>query len=1036
MRRLRRSLVVIVFLLLASSLWATDYYVDATNGRDSNDGLSPSSAWKTITKVNNSMSLFRPGDRILFKRGERWSDACLNIICSGSPSNPIIFGAYGNGEKPTLDGSRGIGHAGIYSTSPNIGYITVEDFHIINMTGGNYDGIQFKNKKWNITISRCRINNVTNCGIYLDQIDTYIIEDCEISNCGNGGIVIYGSASNPITNGIVRNNICHDFPANDGITIHRDGNYNNAGPNHYFYNNLCYNCNEEPFDIVAGSNIILRNNKAYANNNAGLSIGHGVSRVFVENHYDHDENKTSFHIINSSHVVISKSILKKAIRQLLHIADDTKDIYLANNTLLYTQNAQRDPIYIDRYNAGSFPSNIIARNNIITSTTTSGPSRMLYYSNDSNPSNTNSDFDYNLYWRPGANGSENFFYDSLHGPHPLSTRQAYQEDIHSLILDPCLSNPSNEDYHLCPSSPCINAGGWLTTITSPSGSGKTFNVADSRWFHDGFGLTSGSQIQLENHPSPLLITKIDYSTHTITVNQYVSWSQGDGVAFAYHGYAPDIGAFEYEDSSTLQLSIDASPTSGEAPLIVKFTATATGGTPPYSWHWDFGDGSSSSSQNPSHTYSSPATYTASLSLTDSLNNQKKASINITVTQPQVPLSVSVSASPTSGEAPLIVKFTATATGGTPPYSWHWDFGDGSSSSSQNPSHTYMTSGNFTVTLTATDKNKTQATDSLSLTVSTNISYILTISSSTGSPAPGSGGNTYPPPGTYSYPPESEVNIKAIPKADYRFSKWSGDLNDSNVYEENIVLNLNSDKSLSALFCVKCGDLNGDLRITPLDAQIVFDIFLGKIKNPTECEKENGDVNCSGTKTEPEITPGDAQAIFNKYLKRRDLPSDCSGKSREEKKSLSSKRKKSNNVSIVINDIRVSYGEELLVPIIIENPKNVDAFGFDIIYPTEIMDYLGFDEAEYTKQFHQFEILETEKGILRIGGYKIDTSLNEGSQILTVLIFKITGKKKKMTKFVITNLVDDTKNALVKSGKILLELENPSLSKKKKNQFEL
>lgn len=43
------------------------YYVDNTTGNDTNDGLLQTTAWRTISKVNNAS--LRPGDSILFKRG-------------------------------------------------------------------------------------------------------------------------------------------------------------------------------------------------------------------------------------------------------------------------------------------------------------------------------------------------------------------------------------------------------------------------------------------------------------------------------------------------------------------------------------------------------------------------------------------------------------------------------------------------------------------------------------------------------------------------------------------------------------------------------------------------------------------------------------------------------------------------------------------------------------------------------------------------------------------------------------------------------
>jgi PKD repeat protein len=55
------------------------------------------------------------------------------------------------------------------------------------------------------------------------------------------------------------------------------------------------------------------------------------------------------------------------------------------------------------------------------------------------------------------------------------------------------------------------------------------------------------------------------------------------------------------------------PTSGTAPLMVRFVDTST--NDPTSWSWDFGDGASSSHQNPVHSYESAGQYTVSLTVT-------------------------------------------------------------------------------------------------------------------------------------------------------------------------------------------------------------------------------------------------------------------------------------------------------------------------------------------------------------------------------------------------------------------------------------
>ena len=81
-----------------------NYYVDFTIGNDSNNGTSPSTAWKTIDKVNDEMSNFVAGDSVLFKRGDTWDGERLYIEnIQGSELNDIVFGAYGNGNKPVIN---------------------------------------------------------------------------------------------------------------------------------------------------------------------------------------------------------------------------------------------------------------------------------------------------------------------------------------------------------------------------------------------------------------------------------------------------------------------------------------------------------------------------------------------------------------------------------------------------------------------------------------------------------------------------------------------------------------------------------------------------------------------------------------------------------------------------------------------------------------------------------------------------------------------------------------------------------------------
>ena len=99
MRKILGCFIIIMIMITSQIFAGTIYYVDATNGSDSNSGTSPAIAWKTINKVNNSS--FNPGDSILFKRGETWREQLI-VPSSGSIGNPITFSAYGSAVMPII----------------------------------------------------------------------------------------------------------------------------------------------------------------------------------------------------------------------------------------------------------------------------------------------------------------------------------------------------------------------------------------------------------------------------------------------------------------------------------------------------------------------------------------------------------------------------------------------------------------------------------------------------------------------------------------------------------------------------------------------------------------------------------------------------------------------------------------------------------------------------------------------------------------------------------------------------------------------
>lgn len=94
--------IFILTSVLPFSGFATDYYISNT-GNDRGNGTSPATAWRSIERLNAAFSIIKPGDNILFKRGESFFGT-LRITVSGSEGKPISFAAYGNGPNPVITG--------------------------------------------------------------------------------------------------------------------------------------------------------------------------------------------------------------------------------------------------------------------------------------------------------------------------------------------------------------------------------------------------------------------------------------------------------------------------------------------------------------------------------------------------------------------------------------------------------------------------------------------------------------------------------------------------------------------------------------------------------------------------------------------------------------------------------------------------------------------------------------------------------------------------------------------------------------------
>lgn len=177
----------------------------------------------------------------------------------------------------------------------------------------------------------------------------------------------------------------------------------------------------------------------------------------------------------------------------------------------------------------------------------------------------------------------------------------------------------------------------------------------------------------------------------------------DGICdrtYRVSGYMVDTLPLRERTNRTPPVAVfSASPSSGTAPLTVRFNDTSRGD--PGLWDWSFGDGTSSISRNATHRYAEPGRYTVTLRVRDATGaNASVRTGAITVAAPVKRPTAAFRAVPRSGAEPLAVQFTDVSTGS--PRAWRWTFGDGTTSTERNPRHVYREAGSYTIGLRVTN----------------------------------------------------------------------------------------------------------------------------------------------------------------------------------------------------------------------------------------------------------------------------------------------------------------------------------------------
>ncbi|WP_308773711.1 right-handed parallel beta-helix repeat-containing protein [uncultured Bacteroides sp.] len=239
MKRIKNLFIIASIYVAGCTSAPPTYYLDATNGDDTNSGLSADDAWKTLKRTEN-LSMEK-GSKLLLKRGETFKGE-LKITGNGVSQAPIFIDAYGEGKQnPRIIGNDSSMYAVCISNSD---YLTIQNLEIIN-TGkkalAGRTGLKVECMNYGVS-HNIRINNITvrdvngslvkeeggGSGILIvnggdsirSRFDSLTIENCHILRCARNAIIWNGYYDRknwyPNTHTIVRKNLIEEVPG-DGI---------------------------------------------------------------------------------------------------------------------------------------------------------------------------------------------------------------------------------------------------------------------------------------------------------------------------------------------------------------------------------------------------------------------------------------------------------------------------------------------------------------------------------------------------------------------------------------------------------------------------------------------------------------------------------------------------------------------------------------------------------------------------------------------------------------------------------------------------
>lgn len=535
-----------IFLAFSMSL-AEKRYVDQVNGNDTYSGSSEAQAWKTITKANGALVA---GDSAFIKAGTYTT--YISPANSGTSAKPIVYMNYGTDTVVisnaavfglNLDGKSYIVVQGIFfrnldrflymrnrSSHNTIAWCNFDDAKLTNGQTATWAGSVISGTSQHNWIHHCRFSNygyytnddiscVLDIGSEENKTDSTsynLIEDCLFFHGGHHVMGVYGKYN------VIRRNSFHNEPwsmgtadADRGAVLYGDRNLSFSG-----------------YSENGGRTLFEGNRVGFS---ADPSDNNGASGMSMNSSENIVRLNTYFHNISAG---LSMSVTSSYLQDILR-----NKVY--HNTFFNNGHNPYDPT--DHMSSGIgfgiYSGPLIIKDNVLKNNVLY-KHRVPFGEYNINTTNRLGIIAVQVFagnWDGDTRGDPLFVNANPVPGDPMDTTMP--------------------DLHLKASSPCIDSGSALTTVTSAGGSGTSFIVADAGYFMDGWGIAtvSGDVIQLFGTTQRARLTNVNYQTNTLIFDKSLTWTQNQGICLAYEGFAPDIGAFEYGAGNSVLPNVKHAP---------------------------------------------------------------------------------------------------------------------------------------------------------------------------------------------------------------------------------------------------------------------------------------------------------------------------------------------------------------------------------------------------------------------------------------------------------------------------------------------